>query len=73
MKKLQYRIIPIIVLSVILAASTATTQDIYYPGRPGDWQEIKPEDVGMDPGLLELAVQFAKANENNGIVAVIVS
>lgn len=46
------------------AALLAAAQEaVYYPG-PGDgWEHRKAEQVGMDAGLLETAIEFAKANE----------
>lgn len=41
-----------------------TPQQQYYPGRDRDWERRRPEDVGMDPRLLEEAVAFARANES---------
>jgi CubicO group peptidase (beta-lactamase class C family) len=41
----------------------AVAQQIYYPGAADDWERRTPEQVGMDPRLLEEAIQFAKDNE----------
>ena len=43
------------------AALLAAAQEaVYYPG-PGDgWEHRKAEQVGMDAGLLETAIEFAK-------------
>ena len=41
-----------------------TAQPQYYPSRDRDWERRLPEDVGMDPRLLEEAVAFARANES---------
>ncbi|MCW3987371.1 MAG: serine hydrolase [Candidatus Bathyarchaeota archaeon] len=35
----------------------------YYPGRWDDWEKRKPEDVGMDPKMVEEAISYAKAHE----------
>jgi len=35
----------------------------YYPGRWDDWEKRNPEDVGMDPQMVEEAVSYAKAHE----------
>ncbi|MFQ6046543.1 MAG: serine hydrolase domain-containing protein [Gemmatimonadales bacterium] len=42
-----------------LVAQTA----VYYPARGPAWERRPPEQVGMDAGLLEQAIEFAKANE----------
>lgn len=34
----------------------------YYPGKGNDWERRQPGDVGMDPELLDKAVEFAKVN-----------
>ncbi len=52
-------------LACALAAAllAAGQEAVYYPG-PGDgWEHRKAEQVGMDAGLLETAIEFAKANE----------
>lgn len=44
-------------------ASLAMKEDAkYYPGKGDNWAKRKPEEVGMDPVLLEKAVEFAKVN-----------
>jgi hypothetical protein len=48
----------------VLASGTPQV-GAYYPGRTGDWERRRPEEVGMDAGLLEAAVQFAKENESS--------
>jgi CubicO group peptidase (beta-lactamase class C family) len=35
----------------------------YYPGKGNNWQHKKPEEVGMDPALLQEAVAWAKSQE----------
>ena len=49
------------------AAPSATTQagTPYFPDR-FDWQHKKPEEVGMDPALVDEAVKHAIASENPG-------
>ncbi|MGD2152206.1 MAG: serine hydrolase [Gemmatimonadales bacterium] len=51
------------VASTVAASATSQT-GLYYPGRPGDWETRRPEEVGMDAALLEAAIQFAKDNES---------
>jgi hypothetical protein len=36
----------------------------YYPGPGENWEHRAPEQVGMDPRLLDDAIAFAKANES---------
>jgi len=38
----------------------------YYPGKAENWERRQPEDVDMDPALLEKAVEFAKVNGWSG-------
>lgn len=42
--------------------SLAKKDVVYYPGRGNDWEKRQPEEVGMDPVLLEKAVEFARVN-----------
>ncbi|GIW53299.1 MAG: serine hydrolase [Gemmatimonadales bacterium] len=46
------------------ARNAARPQQLYYPGPGNDWEHRRPEEVGMDPRLLEEAIAFAKANES---------
>lgn len=39
------------------------TRAVYYPGPGSAWERRAPQQVGMDPRLLEEAVAFARANE----------
>ena len=36
---------------------------VYYPGPGDEWEHRKPQQVGMNAGLLETAIEFAKASE----------
>ncbi len=47
-----------------IAQSTLAQQNVYYPGKWGDWETRTPEQVGMNPQLLAEAVEFAKSAEN---------
>ena len=38
----------------------------YYPGRPGEWETRRPDDVGMNAESLQKAVDFAMAHECSG-------
>jgi hypothetical protein len=51
------------VASTVTISATPQT-DVYYPGRAGDWETRRPEEVAMDAALLEAAIQFAKDNES---------
>jgi hypothetical protein len=45
-------------------AAKAQPQAAYYPGSGEDWEHRTPEQVGMDPRLLDDAIAFAKASES---------
>ncbi|MFW6079941.1 MAG: serine hydrolase domain-containing protein [Gemmatimonadota bacterium] len=69
------RAVPSTVLALTAAAlaaggliggeALAQTAAPYYPGPSGDWESRSPEQVGMDAGLLEEAIEFARANESD--------
>ena len=42
---------------------TATAQTTYFPP-PGQWQQVSPQTLGVDAGLLQQAVDYAIASEN---------
>ena len=44
----------------------AQTSGVYYPGRPGDWETRRPEELGMNAERIQDAVDFALAHEFNG-------
>src|SRR5258705_11513535 len=46
-------------------ATGATASPVYYPERL-DWQHKKPEEVGMNPAMVNEAVQIAIAEETQG-------
>ena len=53
-----------ILVCAMAAGLVATPQEaVYYPGPREEWEHRKAERVGMDAGLLETAIEFAKANE----------
>jgi CubicO group peptidase (beta-lactamase class C family) len=65
--------IQLTILSFLLVSTTLfpsengkTKARVYYPGKTGTWETREPEQVGMNPGLVEAAVKFAKENENTG-------
>jgi CubicO group peptidase (beta-lactamase class C family) len=41
----------------------AKSGSVYYPGRTGEWESRRPEEVGMNAKSLQKAVELAKANE----------
>jgi CubicO group peptidase (beta-lactamase class C family) len=41
----------------------AQSGNVYYPGRTGDWESRRPEEVGMNAESLQKAVDLAMANE----------
>ncbi len=51
--------------SVVLAPSTGTAQDRYFPAR-GEWATSTPEEQGMDGETLKMAINFALENQNQG-------
>ncbi len=50
----------ILVLPIISSAQT------YFPGKWDDWESRKPEQVGMDPQLVEQAVAYVMENQLQG-------
>lgn len=44
----------------------AQSDSVYYPGRTGEWESRRPEEVGINPDALQEAVDFAIANEFGG-------
>ncbi len=44
----------------------AQSDTVYYPGRTGEWESRRPEEVGLNPDALQKAVDFAIANEFSG-------
>ena len=73
---------PVIVLriaalwtAILLLAAPVFPQRraVYYPG-PGDgWERRKPEQVGMDPALLDEAIRFAKEQVEPKSVAQVIA
>jgi CubicO group peptidase (beta-lactamase class C family) len=54
-----------LLIGLLLACGllAAESGGVYYPGPTGEWESRRPEDVGMDAGSLQKAVDFAMANE----------
>jgi len=62
------RILTVVLAALVIApvlAQTRQTAATYFPDR-FDWQLKKPQDVGMNPALVNEAVQTAVANETTG-------
>ncbi len=53
----------LISLFVIPGLLHAQSDEVYYPGRSGEWESRRPEDVGMNADYLKKAVDLARANE----------
>ena len=53
-------------LSFIPGLLYAESGSVYYPGRPGEWETRRPEDVRMDADALQKVVNLAMANEFGG-------
>jgi CubicO group peptidase (beta-lactamase class C family) len=49
--------------TAVASARGSTVRATYYPGPGEAWERRAPQQVGMDPRLLEQAVAFAIANE----------
>lgn len=47
--------------------TTSVTSKVYYPGKGDNWQKKDPKDLGIDPSLLQQAVEWAKAQETTQI------
>jgi hypothetical protein len=52
-------------LFVTLGLVHAQSEKAYYPGRTGDWESRRPQEVGMNAESLQEAVDFAMANESS--------
>ncbi|MCP4724930.1 MAG: serine hydrolase [bacterium] len=53
-------------LFLLIVPQLLTAQSIYYPGKWGEWERKSPEEVGMDPDILNEAVRLAIENEYTG-------
>ncbi len=51
------------ILVLILVLPILSSAQTYFPGKWDDWESRKPEQVGMDPQLVEQAVAFAIENQ----------
>jgi CubicO group peptidase (beta-lactamase class C family) len=56
----------LISLFIIPGLLHAQSDGVYYPGRTGEWESRRPEDLGMNAEALQKAVDFAMANEFTG-------
>ncbi|QDA62197.1 serine hydrolase domain-containing protein [Hymenobacter jejuensis] len=46
-------------------ASTKAAASVYYPPKGDAWQHKKPEQAGLDPAVLQQAVEWAKTQETS--------
>lgn len=53
----------LISLFIIPGLLHAQSGSVYYPGRTGEWESRRAEDVGMNADFLQKAVDLAMANE----------
>ncbi len=54
----------LLLFSVFSALSYS--QDMYFPERGAQWEQVNPEQVNLDPEVIEQVIAFAKANEYSG-------
>ncbi len=54
----------LLILASILLLPPVLPGQTYFPGKWDDWDTRAPEEVGMDPELVERAVAFAIENQN---------
>ncbi|MFT7487544.1 MAG: CubicO group peptidase (beta-lactamase class C family), partial [Candidatus Paceibacteria bacterium] len=62
MRKLRVPTLSCLFLSALTSSLWALQSEVYYPPR-GEWETRLPEEVGMDPGRLLEAVNFAIEHE----------
>ena len=60
---LKAALVTYVLLSGLVQAHSGS---VYYPGRTGEWESRRAEDVGMNADSLQKAVDFAMANEFRG-------
>ncbi|MHC4946024.1 MAG: serine hydrolase domain-containing protein [Planctomycetota bacterium] len=53
-------------LFIIPGLLHAQSDSDYYPGRTGEWESRRPEEVGMNADALQKVVELVKANEFSG-------
>jgi len=59
------KVISSILIFVCLILSNLTyTQEVYYPGKWGDWEKKTPAEVGISDSAIDDAVQYAMDNES---------
>jgi len=56
----------LLIAAFILVLPLLSSAQTYFPGKWDDWESRKPEQVGMDPQLVEQAVAFAIENQLEG-------
>lgn len=52
-------------VALLATAAPLTAQQVYWPGRDGDWERRAPAQVGMNAARLADAVAFAQAHETS--------
>jgi CubicO group peptidase (beta-lactamase class C family) len=58
------RLFPVVL--IIFLGLSVQAQNIYFPARGEAWATKSPQAVGVDPGKLQQAVDYAMANEYSG-------
>jgi CubicO group peptidase (beta-lactamase class C family) len=53
----------LLILAFILVLPIHSSAQTYFPGKWDDWESRKPEQMGMDPQLVERAVAYAIENQ----------
>lgn len=56
----------LLILAFILVLPVLSSAQTYFPGKWDDWESRKPEQMGMDPQLVERAVAYAIENQLKG-------
>lgn len=63
LKSRSFTLIAVAAVSGIFLSTSASAQGDYFPGA-GDWERRSPEQMEIDAGLLQVAVDFAVSNES---------
>ena len=58
--------LPLLVLAISLLLPVVAPAQQYFPDKWGKWETKTPEEVGMNPQLIEQAVAYAIENQNKG-------
>lgn len=57
----------VLVIVSVLLAETATGE-VYFPPAQGDWESVKPADVGWDEAKIQKALDYAGSQQSSGVV-----